>query len=114
MYRLRKIFSFVVVIFAAVVSVDISPEAKEMLLSRGGGKKDVWIANVFYSCRQGNAFAMVRSGLPEEGGEYDVVDVGELLVHVPKNMTFENDVPKIVVFPRRTGNRDTGVSNVVD
>ncbi|MDR1621362.1 MAG: hypothetical protein LBS00_03185 [Synergistaceae bacterium] len=116
MYRLCRNAAFLgVVILALVVSVDVAPEAQEMLLTRGGGEKDVWIANVFYSCRQGNAFAMVRNGIPEGGPEnYDVVDTGALRVHVPKDMKFENDTPKIVVFPRRTGNRDVGVSNVVE
>jgi hypothetical protein len=98
-----------------VVSVDVTPEATEMLLARGKGEKDVWIANVFYSCRQGNSFAMVRNGMPEEGVEgYDVVDTDQLRVYVPQKMKFENDTPKIVVFPRRTGNRDVGVPNVLE
>jgi hypothetical protein len=100
---------------ALVVSVDVTPEAVEMLLTRGKGEKDVWIANVFYSCRQGYAFAMVRNGVPEEGAEnYDVVETEQLRVHVSKEMKFENDLPKIVVFPRKTGKRDVGVPNVVN
>ncbi|MDR2180980.1 MAG: hypothetical protein LBP21_11800 [Synergistaceae bacterium] len=103
------------ILLALVVSADVTPEATEMLLTRGKGEKDVWIANVFYSCRQGNAFAMVRNGVPEEEAEgYDIVDTGQLRVYVPHNMKFENDTPKIVVFPRKTGKRDVGVPNVLD
>ncbi|MDR1376845.1 MAG: hypothetical protein LBJ22_04990 [Synergistaceae bacterium] len=100
---------------ALVVAVEATPEAVEMLLARGNGEKEVWIANVFYSCSQGNAFAMVRNGMPEEGTEgYDVVDIDQLRVYVSKEMKFENDTPKIVVFPRKTGKRDVGVPNVVE
>ncbi|MDR1379121.1 MAG: hypothetical protein LBJ36_08730 [Synergistaceae bacterium] len=104
----------IIAVYATIVSVDISPEATKMLLDRGNEAKDVWIANVFYSCGQGNAFAMVRNGIPEGPENYDVVETGELRVHVPKDMSFLDDLPKIVVFPRRTGNRDVGVSNTVD
>ncbi|MDR3230677.1 MAG: hypothetical protein LBT65_04495 [Synergistaceae bacterium] len=106
--------SFAAALFAAVVSVDISPDARGMLLARGKGEKDAWIANVFYSCVQGNAFAMVRNGVPEATENYDLVDAGDLSVYVPKDMAFENDTPRIVVFPRKTGNRDVGVANVPD
>jgi hypothetical protein len=111
---LKRVSLGVVAVFAVVVSADISPEATEMLLNRGNGGKDVWIANVFYSCRQGNAFAMVRNGTPEGPENYDVVETGELRVFVPKDMSFADDLPKIVVFPRRTGNRDVGVANVTE
>jgi hypothetical protein len=111
----RSVSCLGVAVLALVVGVDVTPEATEMLLARGKGEKDVWIANVFYSCAQGNAFAMVRNGVPEEGVEgYDVVDTEQLRVYVPQTMKFENDTPKIVVFPRRTGNRDVGVSNVLE
>ncbi|MDR2137162.1 MAG: hypothetical protein LBO68_02625 [Synergistaceae bacterium] len=103
-----------IAVFAAVVSVDVSPEAAKMLLDRGNGEKDVWIANVFYSCREGNAFAMVRNGAPADAENYEAVETGELRVHVPKDMSFADDLPKIVVFPRRTGNLDVGVSNTLD
>jgi hypothetical protein len=106
--------AWVAAIFAVVVSVDVSSEAVKMLLERGSGEKDVWIANVFYSCRQGNAFAMVRNGMPAEPENYDVVETEELRVHVPKDMSFADDLPKIVVFPRRTGNFDVGVPNTLD
>jgi hypothetical protein len=112
--RFLKSVSWAVAVFAAVISADVSPEATKMLLERGNGEKDVWIANVFYSCRQGNAFAMVRNGAPTDAGNYDVVETVELRVHVPKDMSFADDLPKIVVFPRRTGNLDVGVPNVVD
>jgi hypothetical protein len=106
--------AWLVAVFAAVVSADVSPEAAKMLLERGNGGKDVWIANVFYSCRQGNAFAMVRNGAPEEPENYDVVETDGLRVHVPKDMSFADGLPKIVVFPRRTGNFDVGVPNTVN
>ena len=99
-------------LLALVVSVDVTPEAADMLLERGNGIKDVWIANVFYACRSGNSFAMVRNGLPGGDAGYDIVDTGRVRVHVPKDMSFAGNVPKIVVFPRRTGRYDVGVPNV--
>jgi hypothetical protein len=111
--KILRSVSWAVAVFAAVVSVDISPQAAEMLLSRGNGEKDVWIANVFYSCVQGNAFAILKNGTPEDSGKYDVVETSGLLIHVPQSMSFADDLPKIVVFPRSTGKRDVGVSNAV-
>ena len=100
-------------LLALVVSVDVTPEAADMLLQRGNGLKDVWIANVFYQCRAGNSFAMVRNGLPQ-GGAYDAVDTEQVRVHVPKDMSFTDDIPKIVVFPRKNGRYDVGVPNTMD
>jgi hypothetical protein len=113
MLRFVKFVSLAVAVFAAVVSVDISPEATTMLLERGNGGNDVWIANVFYTCQQGNIFAMVRNGTPADVETYDVVDTGQVRVHVSKEMAFTDDLPKIVVFPRKTGNRDVGSPNVI-
>jgi hypothetical protein len=111
----RRVSCLCTAVVALVVGVEATPEAVEMLLARGNGEKDVWIANVFYSCSQGNSFAMVRNGVPEEGAEgYDVVDADQLRVYVSKEMKFENDTPKIVVFPRKTGKRDVGVPNVIE
>jgi hypothetical protein len=113
MPKFVKFISLAVAVFAAVVSVDISPEATAMLLERGNGEKDVWVANVFYTCREGYIFAMVRNGAPADVETYDVVDTGQVRVHVSKEMAFTDDLPKIVVFPRKTGNRDVGVPNVI-
>ena len=113
MLKFVKFVSLAVAVFAAVLSVDISPEATEMLLARGNGGKDVWIANVFYTCREGYIFAMVRNGTPADVENYDLVDTGEVRVHVSKEMAFTDDLPKIVVFPRRTGNLYVGSPNVI-
>ena len=56
----------------------------------------------------------MKSGLPEVQEMYVTVDTGELNLYVAKEMVFSGDIPRIVVFPRRTGERDVGVSNVVD
>jgi hypothetical protein len=111
-YGTLRLASFLIGALAVVVSVDIAPDAAEMLLVRSKGEKDVRIENVFYSCVQGNSFAMVRNGEPaESAGIYDRVEAGGLNVYVPRSMSFEGDVPKIVTFPRRTGYRDVGVPN---
>ena len=108
--RALRLVPFLIAALALVVSADIAPDAAEMLLSRGKGDADVRIENVFYSCVGGNSFAMVRNGKPEQG-DYDMVEAGGLCVYVPKSMSFEDDIPKIVTFPRRTGRRDVGVRN---
>ena len=106
-----RLAAFLAGALALVVSVDIAPDAAEMLLSMGNGEKDVRIDNVFYSCVSGNSFAMVRNGKPEGETGYDVVETGELRVYVPRSMSFEDDTPRIVIFPRRTGQRSVGVPN---
>ena len=107
-----RLASFLIVALAVVVSVDVAPDAAEMLLARGQGDKDVRIENVFYSCVGGNSFAMVRNGKPTEAvGDYDVVEAGSLSVYVPRSMSFEDDIPQIVTFPRKAGFRDVGVRN---
>jgi hypothetical protein len=108
----RLVSLLAVIALAVVASVEVAPDAAEMLLARGQGEKDVRIENVFYSCVGGNSFAMVRNGKPEDAaGDYDIVEAGGLNVYVPRSMSFEGDTPKIVTFPRRTGRRDVGVSN---
>ena len=102
---------FLAGLLAAVVGVDIAPDAARMLLARGGGETDVRIENVYYMCVNGKGFAMVRNGKPENTEDFDVVETEELNVYVPKSMSFEEDKPQIVTFPRRTGRRDVGVSN---
>ena len=106
-----RLAAFLAGALALVVSVDIAPNAAEFLLAMGDGEKNVRIENLFYRCVSGNYFAMVRNGKPEEEAGYDVVEAGELRVHVPRSMSFEDDIPRIVIFPRRTGRRDAGVSN---
>ena len=106
-----RLSAFLAGMLAVVVSADIAPDAAKMLLDRGKGEKDVRIENVYYSCVNGNSFAMVRNGKPEETTAYDVVEAGELNVYVPKSMSFEGDVPRIVTFPRKAGRRDVGVPN---
>jgi len=106
-----RLASFIIGVFAVVVSVDIAPDAVEMLRGRGKGDTNIRIENVYYSCVGGNSFAMVRNGAPDNAEDYDVVEAGDLNVYVPKSMSFENDVPRIVTFPRRTGYRDVGTRN---
>ena len=113
MSKFVKFISLAAAVFAAVVSVDISPEATEMLLTRGKGEKDVCIADVYYSCVRGNVFAMAMNGVPGDVETYDVVDTGQVRVHVSKEMAFTDDLPKIVVFPRSTGNLDVGSPNSI-
>jgi hypothetical protein len=112
--KVKKLISLLTAIFAVVVSVDIAPDAVEMLSARGKGDKAVWIADVYYSCVNGNSLAMVRNGKPEGAEEYSVVEAGGLSVYVPRSMSFEGDIPRIVTFPRKTGLRDVGVRNTLN
>ena len=112
MQGMPKLVSFLMCALAAVVSVEIAPDAAEMLLARGNGENEVRIENIYYSCVNGNDFAVVRNGSPAAGaGDYDVVEAMGLRVYVPKTMSFDGDVPRIVTFPRKTGFRDVGVAN---
>ena len=119
MYSLKngalRLTFYIVAALAVVVSVNVAPDAAEMLIARGQGNREVRIENVFYSCVGGNSFAMVRNGRPEEStGDYDVVEAGGLSVYVPRWMSFEGDKPEIVTFPRKAGFRDVGVRNTKD
>lgn len=44
---------------------------------------------------------------------YESIKAGEYTIYIPPNMSFDNNIPRIVVFPRRTGEKDIGVSNVM-
>lgn len=48
MSRRFLILQMLTAVLAAVVSVDISPEAVEMLVQRGGNG-NVWISDIFYA-----------------------------------------------------------------
>jgi len=108
--RAQKLGAFLVSVLALVVSVNIAPDAAEMLLARGEGDNAVRIENVF-ACVGGRSVAMVRNGSPEDTANYDVVETMGLVVYVPRSMSFEDDIPRIVTFPRRTGGRGAGVPN---
>ena len=54
----------------------------------------------------------MKGGLPERIGDYSVTEVNGLAIYVPKNMSFTDDVAKIVDFKKRNGMVDVGVSNV--
>jgi len=106
-----RLVSFVIGALAVVAGVDIAPDAAGFLLARGNGGKDIRIEDVYYSCVNGNSFAMVRNGAPGDVENFDAVEAGEMTVYVPKSMSFENDTPRIVAFPRKSGVRDVGVPN---
>jgi len=91
----------------------MAPDAADMLLARGEGDNVVRITNVFSCARGGGSFAVVRNGAPSDAEGYDVVEAEGLTVYVPRVMSFEDDIPRITTFPRRTGARDVGVPNVV-
>ena len=107
-----KLAVFLVAALALVVSVDIAPDAVDLLLARGQGENEVRIENRFFSCR-GRSFALVRDGPPDDAENHDVVEAMGLIIYVPRSMSFENDIPRIATFPRTTGFRDVGVSNVI-
>ena len=113
MQGMTKLVSFLICALAVAVSVEIAPDAAEMLLERGNGENEVHIQNVYYSCVNGNSFAIVRSGAPaDDAGDHDVAEAMGFRVYVPRSMSFKDGVPRIVTFPRRTGQRDVGVPNV--
>jgi len=109
----RALISFLTGVFALAVSVKIAPDAVEMLNARSSGDKAIRIENVYYSCVGGNSFAMVRNGSPSDKENFEVVEAEELTVYVPKSMSFEEDTPNIVTFPRRNNRRDVGVRNTI-
>jgi hypothetical protein len=98
-----------IALLAAVFSV--SPEAKSMILERGGS--EVWITDVQYSCIRGNPFFIVKNGAPDVGEGYSVSESEGLKVHIPDKMRFEDGAAKIVKFPLRTGGHEVGVGNVL-
>ena len=55
----------------------------------------------------------MESGLPESPGNYVVVETEDLKIRVPGDMIFSGDIPKVMIFPRRTGERSVGVPNVI-
>jgi len=107
-----KLAAFLTGALALVVSVNMTQDAADMLLARGEGDSSVRITNAFACARGGGSFAVVRNGAPEDAADYDTVEAMGLTVYVPRVMSFEDETPRIVTFPRRTGSRDVGVPNV--
>jgi hypothetical protein len=50
----------------------------------------------------------------EEPDRYRAVEAGDMKIWVREDMVFEDDVPRIAVFPRRNGVKDVGASNLRD
>ena len=55
----------------------------------------------------------MEGGQPDVSENYSVVKVGDLKVYVPNETVFSGDIPRIVDFSRRNGQRDVGVPNVI-
>ena len=55
----------------------------------------------------------MESGQPNTLEKYSVVKVSDLKVYVPNETVFSGDIPRIVDFSRRNGQRDVGVLNVI-
>ena len=62
----------------------------------------------------GKSFAIVKDGSPEDPGKYTAVDAGEIKMYVPNAGVFRGDIPEVVVFPRRNGEKNVGVGNRTD
>ena len=92
----------------AIVSVDLSPAAREYLLQQGW--KDVWVTDVYYTCPKGIDLALVEGGVPEELDSWDVVRTEEITVYVPKDKSYKESIPRIVYF-RKGDNEWVGVAN---
>ena len=55
----------------------------------------------------------MQSGLPEGNPEdYTIVETEGLKIRISEKMVFEGDIPKIVVFPKRNGEKRVGVPNM--
>jgi hypothetical protein len=109
---LRRVWSTIIIsLLASVISVDIQPEAWEVLTAKGN---EAWISNIYYTCVNNTGFALVKSGLPDGPENYTTVDAGALKVYVPNVGVFSGDIPVIVQFPRKNGQKDVGVPNRLD
>lgn len=90
----RKTTGLVCALLAVVTSVDISSSAKELIAARG--LTDLWVSDAYRYCPKGNRLAIIREGIPDEGGPWDEVRVGDMTVRIPRNKRYQNDVPRIV------------------
>lgn len=106
--RSVRAFGGLCAVLAAVVSVDLSPAARDYLLRQGW--KDVWVTNVYYTCPKGIDLALVEGGVPEKPDSWDVVRTGEITVYVPKDKGYKGDIPRLVHF-RRSDKEWVGVAN---
>ena len=91
---LRRMAGLICALLAAVTSVDISASAQELIAARG--LTDLWVSDAYRYCPKGNRLAIIREGIPDEGGPWDEVQVGDVTVRVPRGKRYRNDVPRIV------------------
>ena len=90
----------------AVVSVDIAPEAYDLLLA-SSPSGEAWISEVIYTCVTGDRYVIVKGGLPESDRDnYHVVEVEKLKIHVPVKY---NETVSIVYFKMRNGLSSAGI-----
>ena len=54
----------------------------------------------------------MKGGLPGKIDDYSIVNVNEFEIYIPKTMSFNEEVVKIVDFKRKNGMVGVGVSNV--
>lgn len=90
-------------LLAVVVSVDITPVAREYLLRQGW--KDVWVTDVYDTCPKGFDLPLVKGGLPDKPADWDVVRAGEIIVYVPKDKKYKEDIPRVIYFRRNDKER---------
>ena len=54
---------------------------------------------------------LVKGGLPEDPEGYDVVVRDGLKIYVPKDKSYEGDVPRLIRFRMKDGTPRVGVTN---
>lgn len=106
--RSVRAFGGVCAVLAAVVSVDLSPAARDYLLRQGW--KDVWVTDVYQTCPKGFDLPVVEGGVPDAPESWDIVRTGGLAVYVPKGRSYKGDIPRLVHF-RRSDKEWVGVAN---
>ncbi len=90
----RRTAGLICALLAVVTSVDISASAKGLIAARG--VTDLWVSDAYRYCPKGNKLAIMREGIPDEGGPWDEVLAGDVTVRVPRGKRYRNDVPRIV------------------
>lgn len=54
----------------------------------------------------------MEGGLPGAIDSFSVTELNDLKIYIPNNMSFADDVVRIVDFKKRNGMNSVGVSNV--
>ena len=94
-----------------VIIVDVTPKACDLLRTYDDSGQ-VFVSDIYYACPKGINYALLKGGKPEKVDDYNTAEINQLMIYVPKNLSFMDEAVKIIDFVKRDGTPVVGVSNI--